>query len=117
MNANANAIPSGFSALSGDYPETHRFEDDPIIIGTWIGSRDAEITQGGRKVTRLVATVELESGERRSVWESAGLKGLFDSVAPGDQVYIRFDGMGTPKPGMNAPKLFTTAIKKSDIPF
>ena len=67
-----------------------------------------------KKTVRCMEVTRKKSGERFTVWESAALGGLFDSIAEtgeGPEVYIRYDGLGKKKPGQNPPKLFTVAIK------
>jgi hypothetical protein len=109
--APTSELPEGFEMVTGQFPDAWDFDAEPVLTGEWMGSRDAQVKQGTKTVTRLVANIRTADGQLHALWESAGLAGLFDKARLGDVVWIRFDGLGTPKPGMNAPKLFTTAIK------
>jgi hypothetical protein len=41
------------------------------------------------------------------LWESATLKPLFKSIAEGERVWVRYEGLGEKKAGHSAPKLYT----------
>jgi hypothetical protein len=47
-----------------------------------------------------------------NVWESGGLRDLFEQTEDGDHVRIEFLGMGVKKPGQNAPRLFSCSVKQ-----
>lgn len=110
------AVPEGFEEIGGGYAPTWKVEDLKVLHGPVTGGvREVELTIGRKKQTRRCMEVtRKKSGERYTVWESAALGELFDTIAErgeGPEVYIRFDGLGKKKAGQNPPKLFTVAIK------
>jgi hypothetical protein len=109
-------LPSGFKAISKGGDSWIPKEVGDAITGTLVKVKsvhfDAEMK--GKKIVRQerdvnVYTIHTKNGDV-GVWESAGLKALQD-VKKKQQVYIRFDGMGRAKPGQNAPRLYTVAVK------
>jgi len=54
-----------------------------------------------------------KGNEVEGVWGSAVLDPLMRDARLGDQVKIVFTGLGTAKPGKNAPKLYEVFIDKS----
>jgi hypothetical protein len=111
-----SALPSGFKAISKGGDSWTPTKNGESISGVLTGVKpvhfDAEMK--GKKVVRQerdvnVYTIKTKNGEIQ-VWQSAGLKAL-ENVKKKQQVYIRFDGMGRAKPGQNAPKLYTVAVK------
>lgn len=111
-----SALPSGFKAISKGGDSWKPDKPGDSIVGTLVGIKsvhfDAEMK--GKRVVRAerdvnVYTIRTATGEV-GVWESAGLKALQD-VKKKQQVFIRFDGMGRAKPGQNAPRLYTVAVK------
>ena len=121
-NANATALPSsetvpeGFEKIGGGYAPTWKPEEMKVLHGPVTGGvREVEMTIGRKKQTRRCMEVtHKKSGERFTVWESAALGELFDTIVEtgeGPQVFLRFEGLGKKKAGQNPPKLFTVAIK------
>lgn len=113
----SEAIPEGFKKLGGDYAPAWIPEERPVLHGRVTGEvRVVEFKTGRKKKERRCMEVTAKkSGEAFTVWESAALGDLFDTVAdkgPGMEVYLKFDGYGTAKPGQNAPKLFQVGIKE-----
>jgi len=101
------AIPKGYKAIGG-FAQTWDQTKRPELIGTF-GQVRTVTQKSGRKTRKVrVADVTTDDGVY-AVWESAGLRGLFDNCKEGDDVYIRFTGMGKAKKGQNAPKLYTVA--------
>ena len=103
-------IPKGMRQLSSDYAPSWDPEKVPTLNGTFGEVRTIPLKQDGKRVERRCVEMSTSDGKRVTVWESAGLKRLFDEVEPGANVYIHFDGYGEAKPGQNAPKLFTVGV-------
>lgn len=112
-------IPEGMRQLGGGYAQTWKPEEPgESIHGTVTGAvREVEFKQGRKTVQRRVMELTSLDGENRfAVWESAALGALFDELSDmgvdsvGQQVYLRFDGLGKKKAGQNPPKLFTVAL-------
>ena len=103
-------IPKGMKALSGSFAPTWQPEKvGDELRGTMGEPKTVTLQQGKKQVERRC--VEIDTGnEKFTVWESAGLKVMFDEVEPDSDVYIRFDGLGVAKRGQNAPKRFTVAV-------
>ena len=109
------SVPEGFTQLGGGYADTWKCEDQAVLMGEITGEvKEVELKRGRKTInTRVLEVTEHGTEKRLSVWESAALGGLFDHVASegiGDNVFLRYDGLGTKKPGQNAPKLMTVAI-------
>ncbi len=120
--ATANDIPEGMDRIGSSNAPTWKPEVGESLHGVVTdGVKVVEFTQKRKvkgkmveeTVERRVFEMEAE-GDRHAVWESAALVELFEKVeenGPGLVVFIRFDGYGKKKPGQNAPKLFTCAVK------
>lgn len=116
----AGGIPAGMTQIGKNNAPSWKPEAvDDFVHGTVIDVNTVhfEEQKRGNKVVseakdRRVMTLEQEDGERVAVWESAALIDLFDQVTNGEvsSVFIRYDGLGKKKPGMNPPKLFTVAV-------
>lgn len=76
-------LPEGFDNITLQAEPWHPEDWNPLI-GT-VQSMRSYNTKNGPKRTALVRG---EKGEVR-VWESAGLRDLFDELGVGDEVYIR----------------------------
>jgi len=114
----AGEIPEGFEQIGGGYAPTWKPEDGTRLLhGKVTGAvREVELTIGRKKQTRRCMEVtQKKTGERLTLWESAALGDLFDSIAEtgeGPEIFVRFEGHGKKKAGQNPPKLFTVAIKE-----
>lgn len=114
----SEGIPEGFEEIGGGYAATWKPEEHgKLLHGTVTGGvRMVEMTIGRKKQERRCMEItQKKSGERFTLWESAALGELFDTITEtgeGPEVYCRFDGYGKKKPGQNPPKLFTVAIKQ-----
>ena len=110
-------IPKGFTKLDGGYAPSWDVSKMRSIQGKVTGGvREVERTIGRKKsTTRAMEVTNKKDGERYTVWESATLRDLFDTITEtgeGPEVWIRFDGHGKAKRGQHPPKLFTVAIKQ-----
>lgn len=103
-------VPKGMKALSGSFAPTWDPEKVNPIQGTFGEPKEVQLKQGNKTVTRRCVEFTTDKGDRFTVWESAGLKTMFDEVEAGTKVYIHFDGYGEAKKGQNAPKLFTVGV-------
>ena len=111
----AAAPPKGMREISGSYAKSWDVEKKPLMYGiVKEKAKTVTLTQGKKQVDRQCIEVEEdETGERYTVWESAGLKNLFSALDEADlpaTVWIKFTGYGTAKKGQNPPKLFDAAI-------
>lgn len=109
--ANGSAdVPKGMKALSGSFAPTW----DPAKVGTLDGTfgpiKTVPLKQGNKTQDRRCVEFKTQGGERFTVWESAGLRTLFDEVKPGTRVFIKYEGLGQAKRGQNAPKRFLVAV-------
>lgn len=112
----AEDIPEGFEQIGASYAPSWKPEELKVLHGPVTGGvRQVELTiRKEKKTVRCMEITRKKSGERFTVWESASLRDLFDQIAEtgeGPEVYLRYDGLGKKKPGQNAPKLFTVAVK------
>lgn len=108
-------IPEGMKQIGGGYAATWAPEIGDSLHGrTTSPVKTVEMTIGRKKQERrCVEITDDETGNRATVWESAALGDLFDTLVDsgeGTEVYIRFDGLGKArKAGQNPPKLYTVA--------
>lgn len=103
-------LPKGYKIVSGDgFAKSFFFtKRGDFVEGKVISVKG--LTYDGKK--REILTLQTKKHGPVAIWDSAGLKPLFDSIKKNDEVYIRFDGLGTPKKkGYSAPKLFTVGVK------
>jgi len=111
-------IPEGFEQIGGGYAPTWRPEEHGKLLHGRVtgGVRDVELIIGKKKEQmRCMEIQQKKSGVRYTLWESAALGELFESIkdtGEGPEIYVRFDGYGKKKGKNNPPKLFTVAIKK-----
>lgn len=113
-NPNKGTLPRGYKSIvaDGDYGSAWDFEAEPELQGTLNAIRGPfTVGKGKDKREKRVAEIEKEDGTKVSVWESAGLKSLFESddVEEGTEVFIRYEGekdVGRPQP----MRVFTVAI-------
>jgi len=106
----ANGLPAGFSRVEG-FAQTWDVEEMPVLQGTWGKVRSIQVKRGKKMEDARVCDVETDEGKRYTVWDSAGLRALFDTADEGTEVYIAYEGLGTAKKGQNAPKLYTVATR------
>jgi len=114
----SSAVPAGFKQLGGGYADSWNPEPGDVLCGEVTGDiRELEVKRGRKTVqTRVMEVTDEATGKRLTVWESATLAPLFDTLAGytdgalGSRVWIQFDGLGKKKTGQNPPKLFTVAI-------
>lgn len=113
----SEGIPEGFEEIGGGYAPTWKPEVGNVLHGPVTGGvRMVEMTIGRKKQERRCMEVTTKKGgERFTLWESAALGELFDTIAEtgeGPEVYVKFTGYGKKKAGQNPPKLFKVAIKQ-----
>ena len=111
-------LPKGFTAIGGfgkSWPNDDTEAGD-AIQGVVIDydSITVDRKRGKKIVKETVNNLKLETadGSVFTLWESAGLRALFEEDYTDVEVWIRFDGMGTAKRGQNAPKLYTLAYNE-----
>jgi hypothetical protein len=108
-----NAVPKGYKAIGG-FAQRWDVKKVRELRGEWGKVRKVtqKATRKGEK-DRIVRVTDVTTDHGTyALWESAGLRALFDAAKAGDNVYIRFDGMGRAKRGQSAPKLYTVAIQE-----
>ncbi len=107
----AAALPAGYTHVAvGGFNPFHEFKRDKVCQGVVMGIRDVTVGKGkAKKQTRYMDILTVQGP--RTISERTQLKGLFDTVGAGEEVYIRLDG--TKKiPGQSQPMmLFTVALK------
>lgn len=103
-------MPEGFEMVSdGTLTEGHDFLKDPIVQGIVKSIKTVMLKRGKRMEENRLIIVET-TDDKCAVWESAGLKDLFDGIVVGDSVYIKYDGLLDAKDGLNPMKKFITGM-------
>jgi hypothetical protein len=100
-------LPAGLKVkVTAELPEAWAPKEGEVLTGTVTTIQEVE--QQGKEGMRTthVMHVKTEKG-LVGLWESATLKPLFKSIAEGERVWVRYEGLGDKKPGRDAPKLFT----------
>lgn len=105
------ALPEGYTAVAGfgdSWPGTNP-EVGATLIGEIVGYDEVEVRRGRKIEETNTMRVEDEDGKVWTVWESAGLRPLFE-YEEGTHICIIFTGMGKAKKGQNAPKLYNIGV-------
>lgn len=103
------ALPKGFTAITGfgeSWPGDNTKVGD-MLRGTVIEYDEITTTRDGKKVQVQQCKIETKGGKVYTVWESAGLRGLFDDEDYTEcEVAIIYRGLGKKQPGKNPPRLY-----------
>ncbi len=110
-------IPKGMKQLGGSFSPTWT----PTTVGDSIHGivsdlpKDLILNEGTKKENKArVMEVTDMGGARHAIWDSAVLNPLFNAIEEsgeiGQEIYIRYDGLGVKKGKNNPPKLFTVAM-------
>ena len=104
------SLPKGFEAIGG-FGKT--WPDENTKPGEAIQGVVTEYHEKIKTVHGLTDNLKLETedGEVFTVWNSAGLRSLFEDDYVDVAVFIRYDGMGKKQKGKNAPRLYTVAAE------
>lgn len=105
-------VPAGYQQVStGQFPANHDFKAEPVCEGRVTQIKESEQKRGKKtEKVKILYVANKDSGEITAVWQSAQLEEFISQVAPGDEVYIRFDGIAKLK-GRKTLKKFTCALK------
>jgi len=108
-----SALPKGYTAITAD-AETHDWDATPTLEGTIKRAPETvNLADGPRRVMHIERDSD---GERVAVWESSGLRALFE-CSVGDKVFIAFTGLGVAKNKKHSPpRLFEVGVQKNDKP-
>jgi hypothetical protein len=104
-------LPNGYKVI-GRAPNWD-FNKNPVIEGERSDAREVVFDEGTKK-ERSVRTMIVSDEELGAVtvWESGGLRDLFDQTVEGQTVRIEYLGEATSKKkGQNAMRLFSCAVK------
>lgn len=89
-------------------PKTWEYKDDGNYIAGVLISKKYNL---GENKSSLY-TLEVEDGEFWLVWGSAVLDERMTLVKEGEKLKITYKGLGTAKPGQNAPKIFKVEVDR-----
>lgn len=106
--------PKGMKPLVGGFAKTWNTDEFDTLQGKVADApKSVTLNKGTKKETeRRCVEVVTDSGDRYTLWESAGLVPLFNAIAEQHpcKIWVKFMGLGVAKKGQNAPKLFDCAI-------
>jgi hypothetical protein len=104
-------LPSGYKVIGR--AANWDIEKHPVIEGERSEAREVTFDEGTKKerTVRTMIVVDETLGAL-TVWESGGLRDLFDQTEEGDVIRIEYLGLGKAKKGQNAPRLFSCAMKE-----
>lgn len=108
-----SSLPAGYRQISAT-AENHDFDAEPVLEGVIRRIDTAKVPDLNTKqlVDKKVMHIEKADGERVAVWESGGLRALFE-CSIGAKVYIHFTGFGEPKTkGHNPPRLYEIGVSE-----
>lgn len=108
-------LPEGFELVSdGTLSEAHDFDKDAIVMGPVVTIKTLKVKRGAKLEDARMITVN--TGETvTAVWESAGLKDLFDGLVIGDTVYIKYDGKQSFDDSREDMKTFITGVQRTGV--
>ena len=97
------------------YADTWNFDDNPILIGTYTGSREVEQDDlnnpGEKRMANVYEIVDGSDGNKWSVWGTYALDEAFTKIAIGSTVRILFEGKADIGGGRTVRK-FTVQSKR-----
>ena len=104
-------LPKGFEAISGF---GQAWPNDDTEVGSLLTGEITEFDEfdtGTGKNKRTVQTMKVEdaNGRVHTLYESSGLRALFEYEV-GTRIAVIFDGMGRAKRGQNAPRLYRLGV-------
>ena len=105
-------LPKGYEAISGfgqSWPSDDTKAGD-MIEGTITEFDEVDVKRGKKTTTVQNMKVETKEGQVHTLWESAGLRPLFE-YEEGTIICVIFLGMGKAKRGQNPPRLYTLGVK------
>lgn len=106
-------LPKGFTAITGfgeSWPSDKTKVGD-MLQGTLIEYDEITTTRDGKKTQVQQAKIETKDGKVFTIWESAGLRSLFEDDDYTDcEIAIIYDGLGKKKPGQNPPRLYRIGV-------
>lgn len=105
-------LPDGYKVV-GRAPNWDA-DKHPVLEGTRGETKDVTLNAGAKdeKETRCFVVVSEELGAV-TVWESAGLRDLFDGTDDGDSIRIEFTHTLPPtKKGHNPMRVYACAVKE-----
>lgn len=106
----SKAIPDGFQVVKLTKSTSHDFSEYPVLTGKVL--RVNSVTQDSDYGPRVARVATVHRGDKPvALWESSDLRGFFDAVSPGDDIYVRYDGLMQVKGMANPKKKFTVAIR------
>ena len=115
------ALPKGFTPVSGSsnsWPGEKPVKGH-FIQGTILEYETVKVNRDGKKTDVELCRIEVSKAKNKklvcsevTVWESAGLTGLFDEDCTECEVYIEFTGLGKKKAGQNQAKLYDIGINE-----
>lgn len=105
-------LPKGFKAIASGGGDSVEWKKGMVVEGNVLEIKELERKnpKKGEDPTMRLMRIKTKTGEV-SVWEKAGLKGLFAVAKKGKAVYIEHLGMGKAKKGQSAPHLFMTGMR------
>lgn len=106
----ATQLPKGYEAITG-FADSWPNEDTKVgdmIEGTL--SDFDEVKTKNRKEPTQVCTLTTKEGKAYRLWESAGLRPLFE-YEEGTKAAVIYDGLGPKQRGKNPMKLFRIGVK------
>jgi len=106
-------LPKGFKPITGGGGDSVDWTVTKVVEGNVIEVKtiDKKNPKKGENPTMRLMRIKTKAGAEVTVWEKAGLKGLFEVAKKGKAVYIQHIGMATAKKGQSAANLFATGIK------
>jgi len=112
-------LPKGFTSIGGfgkSWPNDDT-KKGQAICGVVLEYDSIIVTRkrGKKNVKETVQNMRLETdnGEVFTIWESAGLKTLFEEDYTDLEVWLRYDGLGKKKSGQNPPRLYTLGYNET----
>lgn len=104
-------LPSGYTVI-GRAPNWD-FDKHAVLEGVRGETHEVVMDEGTKNERKSRNCIVTNDEGAFTLWESGTLRDFFDQTEDGDQIRVEFLGLGTAKKkGQNAPKLFSTAVKR-----
>jgi hypothetical protein len=114
-------LPEGYApVMNGEFGEEWDYENFPSLVGILTGATREVTTGKGRSehTSRVINVASADDGVIYTVWESASLRGWFDTIARcGDGARVAVVFQGFRDVGKAAPmKVFIGSVHADDMP-
>lgn len=96
---------------SADFPDTWDFEDEPELVGKYLGSKEVGTKHGDRTVHQF----ELEDGTPVDAWGASILNSRLEDIEPGTTVKVIKTGNSFPTKRGKPAQEYKVLVRKGAV--